>query len=196
MQNSRGKTGNSTRVNWNALQTIALQYLKDVCLKSPGQSSQDILKKLDLPPTQLFFDLARQAGFSDNPPASPELTCAIAALFVRGIVSEQAIAKELSVSPELVLSVLESHKNMYGSAPYGAGSFGCREYSNGNKIVPRQVTMSGQMSYRGENYTLGASYRGRRAMVREKGNHIFVAFVDRPSLCLHRRKRSDVNAAR
>ncbi len=178
----------STQRNWQALQRLSLAYLKELRHRHPEWKLDDPIAEFELPRTALFLDMAQKAGFVDAATPTAEQVCAVAGMVMRGMWSEATISSGLGIPIETVRAIFESHSKGYGTAPFGVSAYGGnRAFSNGKNGVSRRVTVAGQLSYRGKIYTLGAAYRGRNALVCEKGKQILVSFRDRSPLVLTRR---------
>lgn len=179
----------SSRKTWDALQKLSLSYFIELKSQHKAWTLNQLLEKLDIPRTALFCRLAEQAGFAENGTPSPEQVCAVAGLCMKGVWSIETIAQELSLPVQIVKEVFRKCAAGFGQAPYGVSPYsGSKKFSDGKETVPRRVTTAGQLSYRGCLYTLGASFRGRRALIKERGEQLLVMFQDRPPLYLTRRK--------
>jgi hypothetical protein len=172
----KGKKLNS----WDRLQHLSMSYMKVLHEKNPTWSLGRVLEELELPNSKLFIGLALRAGFKESDSPTSEQVCAIAGLCMNGVWSKEIIAAELNLSLAKVEQVFKICAEGYGASPYGKSCYGgTRKRATGQDAVARRVTTAGQFSYRGCLYTLGASYRGRNAMIYEKGNQLLITFVDR-----------------
>jgi len=177
-----------TKENWEALKRISLLYFKELRTRKPTLSIDDVVTELNLPKSGLIFELLRDACFRDKEAVTAEQACAVASMCLRGVWSQTVISQETGISTQKVDGILRSLKGGYGQLPYGKCSYGgSRKTSTNNQPVSRRVTIAGQLSYRGKTYTLGASYRGRNATVRERGEQLLVTFSDRSPLYLSKR---------
>jgi len=70
----------------------------------------------------------------------------------------------------------------YGGGTYGNCSYGStRRVSNGTQPVPRRITILGQFSYRGYQYSLGKQYRDEFALILDQGKFLNVTIPRRLS---------------
>lgn len=174
-----------TKETWAALQQIALRYFKEVHRSRPSCKASDLIEELSLPETPLIFDLLKKSGFLDDATPSIAQLSAVAGMCIRGVWSEATIAAETRIPIDTVRAIFESYKCGYGNTPYGSTPYGgSHGISKDNEPVPRRVTTAGQLRYRGKIYTLGARYRGRNAMVRERKDQLLLTFNDRSPLYL------------
>lgn len=178
-----------SKENWQALRRIALRYFKEVHRTHPACQAEDIIRELNLPDTALIAELLNEAGLRGKNDPTPDQVCAVAGMCIRGVWSESTISKETKIPIEMVRAIFESYGRGYGQAPYGLAPYGGnRKTSKNNQPVQRRVTTRGQLAYRGKRYSLGALYRGRNAMIRERGEQLVVTFNDRAPLYLTRRR--------
>lgn len=178
----------TTRQNWLALQEVTLKYFCEIHARHPEWTSEGLVDSLNLPRTALFLELANKAGFKRQAIPSPEQICAVANMIMKGVWSHLTIADELKLPLDVVAKIFESQSRGFGIMPYGVCPYGGnRKVSDGANAVARRVTTAGQISYRGTIYTLGAAYRGRSALIRERGDQLLVTFLDRAPVYIKRR---------
>jgi hypothetical protein len=177
----------SIRKNWVALRAIATSFFRNIRKEHPEWTTKVLLENLDLPHTALMLDLAATAGFCCGAEPTTDEICAILAQQMNGIHSAEAISCQTGIALQKVQRVLETRAGGYGKAPYGYAPYGSnRAVSNGKASVSRRITVKGQLSYRGNRYSLGALYRGRTVFVRERESDLLVTWSDRSPLHLTR----------
>lgn len=177
----------TTQQNWISLKRIALAHFKELRVRHPGWSREDLFSELTTPVTALLDDLAEQAGFRSREQPHMEETNSVVTLFARGVWCAEVIAEETGIPLERVKRILEVRRLGYGSSDYGDASYGGKRFrgrSRNGKPVLRKVTVVGQMTYANRTFTLGKAYSGRIATVTESRDHILVVFSDRPALSL------------
>lgn len=178
-----------SKVEFSKLKEIAELFFAELKSKNPEWDSSKVFKELNIPQTDTFVELISKTGFRSDTHPTPEQICTVAGCCMRGLWSEETIAHESGIPLSIVKNVFEVCSRGYGLAPYGKVPYGgSKKFSTGKISVPRRVTTAGQLSYRGCLYTLGAHYRGRNALVQERGSQLLVMFQDRAPLYLTRRQ--------
>lgn len=180
---SKSKT--STQRNWESLQRIAQAFFMQLRASHPEWSREDLFEVLSVAPTGLLCEMADRSGFRPKSDASGEEIAEVAARCLAGTWSDVVISQQTGIPLQRVRKVLSSLGVGYGSEPYGNRPYGSRrKRSDGRSLVERKVTVTGQMSYKGELYSLGKRYRGRVAKIREERDLLVVSFPDLPTLRL------------
>lgn len=166
-----------------ALRETAAQYLRALRKDHTNWTQEDALKEIGAPRTAYFIELAEEAGFpSTSHPCQVEAD-AVMDLACKGVWSPLVIAEETGIPEVRVNQLLVQCPPPYGAVPFGEAPYGShRSGSDGKTWVPRKVTVTGQLSYRGHLYCLGKQYRGRLALVREESAKLVVNCRDRPRL--------------
>jgi hypothetical protein len=179
---AEGLMSSSTQQNWRALQRLAADLFAQLHVQHPSWCLEEAVAHLKLPRTALLIELLSNAGFPPRREPTPAETLAVDSALLHGVWSERVIAAETGIDVHRVRTIVQMRRGGYGSTPYGKEAYGGnRQTSDGSKAVPRRVTVTGQMSYRGRVYTLGAVYRGRQARVLERGQQLLV-LLDRKSV--------------
>lgn len=188
MNKRQRNTPTSTQDNWRGLQKLSLLFLKELHAKNPELRREDVLKMLALPNTSLMLDLLNSAGFTSKIEPSPGEILAVAATLMAGATSPEIVARETQVSLEIVNKVIAMKGAGYGTSAFGIGGYGnSREVSKGHALVRRRVTVNGQISYRGNIYSLGRVYGGRTVTLFERKKEIVVNLGDGAPIVLSSR---------
>ena len=169
--------------NWAALRTIASSFFTNLRKDHPEWTSEDLFANLHLPHTALMLELVATAGFKCRAEPSTDEICTVMAQQINGVHSAEIISRNTGIDLQKVQQILEKASGGYGQAPYGCAPYGSnRAVSNGKSAVSRRTTVKGQLSYRGQRYSLGALYRGRTVMVRERERDLLITCNDRSPL--------------
>jgi len=167
------------------LRRLGLNCLRALRVRHSDWTSTEARAALDLPESTLTDALLAEAGFPAPSEPSPQDTAAVLMRCAFGVWSAEVIAAETGLSLATVRRVFVRCSIDAAQRAYAERLVeGHRQLGNGNRAVPRRVTAVGQISYRGQLYTLGVAYRGRVALVIEQGRELHLRFVDRPPVVL------------
>jgi len=168
----------------DALIKTAYFYLGELRNANPNWTFEDLINWLHLPNSKVLREIFNQVGIRGASSGFTKMN-EMLTLRAKGVWCDEVIAEETGASIEYVKAVSGACVAGFGKSPFGIGNFGRnRGLSDGKSFVLRRVSKAGQLSYKGRLYTLGASYRGRIAMIRAEAMRLVVIFGDRPAVIL------------
>lgn len=177
-----------TSHNWKLLVQVAFSHFVYLRKEHVGWTQNDLIRNCSLSDTALIRNLAHRAGFvSDTIPTAVEVL-QVTRMVLAGAKSARSISTQIGLPIDRVNQIIESLNGGYGESKYGISSYGAhRAKSNGKEAVSRLVTRSGQFSYRGHLYTLGAAHHGYLASIMECKDQIRISIKQRGEWVFPRR---------
>jgi hypothetical protein len=174
---------------------LLVQCLSWIKQQHPSLSDKELLSLIGCPNFPVYRELLSRGTCrcpgSETDAIHEQQILDVLTSISSGTWSIDVIAAETNLDGQTVQLILD-HLSGYGMQPYGASFDGrCKKISKEGSPVQRRVSSIGQMTYRGQVYTLGKKFRGSVASIVDQGKTLFISCPNRPSITITNRTTPD-----